>query len=101
MTEDFIVGVSVPGSGAADAMEEFESEIAPWLEADDTVSAQHPIAGLVVEGFKRASAALAVSEDAKALVYCSVLRSGELREMLAEVKGTGEYDMEEGVGASI
>ena len=29
------------------------------------------------------------AEDAKALVYCSVLRSGELREMLAKIKKTG------------
>jgi hypothetical protein len=93
VTAAFLAGVSVPGSGAADAVEEFESEIIPWLESDGTVPAQHLVAGLVIEGFKRASAA--ISEDAKALVYCSVLRSGELREMLAEVKGTGEYDMEE------
>jgi hypothetical protein len=93
MTAAFITGVSVPGSEAADAVEEFESEVTPWLETDGTVPAQHLVAGLVIEGFKRASAA--VSEDAKALVYCSVLRSGELREMLAEIKQTGEYDMEE------
>ena len=76
MTAEFLDGVSVPGSGAADAVEEFESEIIPWLESDGTVPAQHLVAGLVIEGFKRASAA--VSEDAKALVYCCVLRSTDL-----------------------
>ena len=92
MTAAFIAGVSVPGAAAADAVEEFESEVVPWLEADGTVPAQHLVAGLVVEGFKRASAA--VSEDSKALVYCAVLRGSELREMLAEVEQTGEYDVE-------
>ena len=88
MAADFIARVSVPGSGAAAAMEEFESEVTPWLEADGTVPAPHLIAGLVIEGFKHASAA--VSEDVKALVYCSVLRSGELREVLAEAKVLAE-----------
>ena len=72
-------------------MEEFESEITPWLESDGTVPARHLVAGLVIEGFKRASAA--DSEDAKALVYCCVLRSTDLEAMLSEIKLTGEYDM--------
>ena len=50
------------------------------------------MAGLVIEGFKRASAA--VTEDAKALVHCCVLRSGDIQVMLAEIEQTGEYDME-------
>ena len=48
VTVAFLVGVSVPCSGAADAVEESESEIIPWLESDGTVPAQHLVAGLVI-----------------------------------------------------
>ena len=92
VTAAFIEGVSVPGVTTADAVEDFEAEITPWLEADGSPPAQHLKAGLVIEGFKRASAA--VAEDAKALVHCCVLRSGDLQVMLSEVEQTGEYDME-------
>jgi hypothetical protein len=92
VTTAFLAGVSIPGSAAADAVEEFESETIPWLESDGTVPAQHLVAGLVMEGFKRASAA--VSEDAKALVYCCVLRSKDLGGMLSEIELIGEYDMD-------
>ena len=92
VTAALIEGVSVPGVAAADAVDDFEAEVAPWLEADGSPPAKHMMAGLVIEGFKRASAA--VSEDAKALVHCCVLRSGDIQVMLAEIEQTGEYDME-------
>ena len=82
----------MPGVTAADAVEDFEAEVTPWLEADGSPPAKHLISGLVIEGFKRASAAMA--EDAKALVHCCVIRSGDIQVMLAEIEQTGEYDME-------
>jgi hypothetical protein len=91
VTAALIEGVSVPGVTTADAVDDFEAEVAPWLEADGSPPAKHMMAGLVIEGFKRASAA--VSEDAKALVHCCVLRSGDIQSMPSEIRQAGKYDM--------
>ena len=36
----------------ADAVDDFDAEVTPWLGADGSPPAKHMVAGLVIEGFK-------------------------------------------------
>ena len=58
VTAALIERVSVPGVAAADAVDDSEAEVAPWLEADGSPPAKHMMAKLMIEGFMRASTAV-------------------------------------------